>query len=92
MSQNTLNDVQPQFNFWVCDGKVVKNLQELQYALDKMSEGTYTYHANNAKNDFANWVNDIIKHPELAQQLRKVKSRQIAAKVVERTIKTAKRK
>ena len=85
-------DVQPQYHFWVCDGKVLKNIQELQSALKQMSNETYSYHANNEKNDFANWVNDILGNADLAQKLRSARSEQEAAKAVGNTIKAVRRK
>lgn len=92
MRTNILADVQPQYNFIVCDGKVVKNIQELHSALQKMSEETYKYHANREKNDFANWISDILKDAGLAQRIRTSSSKQEAAKILEKVISTVKKK
>ena len=92
MSPNVLADVPPQHNFSVCDGRVLRNLQELQGALVKMGDNIYSYHANDKKNDFANWVNDIFKEPKLAQRLRNASKRQDAIKAVASILNAAKRK
>ncbi len=92
MNPNILADVQPQYSFWVCDGKVLKNMQELQSALRQMSSETYSCHANNEKNDFANWVNDILSDANLAQKLRSARSKQEAEKAVGNAMRTAKKK
>lgn len=86
------SDVPPANKFWVHDGKVLKNLQELKVALQKMSEDTYKFHANNNKNDFANWINDIYKNHELAQQMRTAKSRQDAARAIDKALNDSKKK
>jgi len=68
--------------FWVCDGQVLKNLQELVQALDKMTVQTFAYHVNKAKNDFANWVADVLLEKKLGADLRKVKTaKQMAQKI-----------
>jgi predicted transcriptional regulator len=85
-------NVPPQFNFGVHDGKVLKSLRDLKAALYNMSDDTYRYHANKDKNDFANWVNDVFQAPALAQELRTAKTRQEAAKVLEKGIQGHKKK
>ena len=43
---------------------------------------TYAFHANTEKNDFANWVRDIIKDEGLSKELQKAPNRVRAAKLV----------
>lgn len=87
-----LTDVNPQYNFLVCDGRVLKNIKELQIALQEISDETYSYHANEEKNDFANWTNDILQDPNLAQKLRNARSKQEAANHVQKAVRTARKK
>jgi uncharacterized protein (UPF0147 family) len=47
-----------------------------------MSGESYAIHVNMEKNDFANWVGDIIKDEGLAKNLRKAASQAQAAKLV----------
>lgn len=55
--------------FWVQDGRVLKNLADLEAALKEMSEETFRYHLNESKNDFSNWVRDVIGDEKLAGDL-----------------------
>ncbi|MEM5835042.1 MAG: polysaccharide deacetylase family protein [Candidatus Aenigmatarchaeota archaeon] len=78
--------------FWCHDGKVFKNLYELRDGLRNMSNETYSYHANEEKNDFSNWVRDVIKDEKLANNLRKAKSKEEALQIVEKRIKELEKK
>jgi hypothetical protein len=69
--------------FWRHDGVVVKNLDELAAALREMSEETFRYHATGDKNDFSNWVRDVIGDGTLANQLHKAMTQATAARKVE---------
>ena len=58
VAQGMLGDVPQDKRFWCSDGRVLKNLPELEVALKEMSEETFRYHSNKAKNDFSMWVKD----------------------------------
>jgi hypothetical protein len=77
-----LEDVSGDKVFWCSDGKVIKNLKELASALKEMTEEIYLRHANGEKNDFSNWVRDVIGDVTLAYQLKKAKTRVTAARRV----------
>lgn len=73
----------PEENVFRCnDGCVMADMKELAQELREMSEETYAYHANEAKNDFRNWIKDIIGDNELANNLGKAMDRAEAAKYV----------
>ena len=57
--------------FWVHDGKYLKNLGEMEAELRTMSEETFHYHVNEAKNDFGQWVHDVIGDDKLTRDLQK---------------------
>lgn len=69
--------------FWCCDGRVVKNLEELATALKEMPEETFYYHVTKDNNDFSNWVRDVIGDVTLANQLGKAGTQTTAAYKVE---------
>ncbi|OYT54519.1 MAG: hypothetical protein B6U72_02310 [Candidatus Altiarchaeales archaeon ex4484_2] len=73
--------------FWVNGGVILKNLADLEKELMSMSFETFHYHVNPYKNDFANWVNDILGDPALAKELRKLKTRKSMARYVKSRIK-----
>jgi len=60
--------------FYLKDGTVVKNLFELSKALEKMPDDVFRHHVNENKNDFYNWVRDIVKDPKLAANVLSAKS------------------
>ncbi|MCX6707711.1 MAG: hypothetical protein NT001_06255 [Candidatus Woesearchaeota archaeon] len=55
-----------QYSFYLHDGRTLKNLNDLIKSLDTMPDDIYNFHANSSKNDFSNWVRDIIGEPELS--------------------------
>ncbi len=75
-----LAKVAEEYVFRCHDGCVMSDMKELAQELNKMSDETFTYHANETKNDFSNWVKDIIGDNELASKLRLALSRTQAAK------------
>jgi len=60
--------------FWVCNGMVLADLEELKEALISMSTTTYTYHVSVKKNDFADWVEVVLGDDVCAKELRKKKT------------------
>ncbi|MFH1672276.1 MAG: hypothetical protein ABIF87_02445 [Pseudomonadota bacterium] len=86
VKQNTivmrLEDVPEDKVFWCCDGKVLKNLNDLALALKEMTEEIYLSHVNGNKNDFSNWVQDVIGDVTLSHQLKKGKTSFTAARRV----------
>jgi hypothetical protein len=64
-----LGDVPEEKRFWCHDGRYLKNLEELEVALDQMTEETFLYHSNETKTDFSNWVRDVIGDEKLAKDL-----------------------
>jgi hypothetical protein len=78
-----LAKVPEEFVFWSHDGRVLRDMKDLKDALTSISDQDYTYHANETKKDFSNWVRDIIGDEKLAQDLVMAISREQAAKIVE---------
>ena len=68
--------------FFVNNGMTIKSLYELRDALVTMSDDTYNFHANEEKNDFSNWVEEVHKDADLAKRLQKAKNRGEAFKFV----------
>ncbi|MBI2651155.1 hypothetical protein HYX01_01670 [Candidatus Woesearchaeota archaeon] len=86
IAKKVLSDVNAEQCFWVNNGAVLKNLEELYQALSKMKKETYIYHANKEKNDFSNWAKDVLNDDKLADELLKVKSRTNALSKVKQRI------
>jgi len=85
IAEKRLGDVSQEKQFWCHDGRYLKNLQELEAALEQMAEETFRYHVNETKSDFSNWVRDVIGDEKLSRDLQKSTTRtQTAKKVSER--------
>jgi hypothetical protein len=61
--------------FYLADGRKVKSLLELTDAFENMSEDVFRHHVNAARNDFSNWINDVFRDRELAQEMRELRDR-----------------
>jgi len=77
-----LSDVPDDKRFYCADGRVLKNLSDLRSALNGMSVETFAHHSSEGRNDFANWVRDVIGDKTLARDLGKLLNRTEAAKRV----------
>lgn len=73
--------------FWVHEGPILKDLLELEAALKSMSELMYKHHVTKDRNDFADWVDAVLKDAETAALLRKAKKPETAHKAVVRQLK-----
>lgn len=82
VAEKMLEDIPKEKRFWCQDGQVLRNMQELETALKKMTEEVFRYHSNETKNDFSNWVRDVIGDEKLARDLLKSGTRAQAAKSV----------
>jgi len=81
-----LGDVSDEKRFWCHDGKLVKNLGELEKALSDMSDETFHHHAGQGRNDFSNWIREVVGDEKLSKDLSKAKSRIQAGKAVAQRI------
>jgi predicted ribosome quality control (RQC) complex YloA/Tae2 family protein len=83
---NLLNEINPEEYFRLVDGKVIKNLYELINSLRSMHDNTFRHHVNNEKNDFANWIRDVFKDYELAEDILKSKNKKEIIKRIEKRL------
>jgi len=64
-----LGNVPEQFTFRCNDGTVLWNPRDLSDAVGNMPDEVFSSHVNRQKNDFANWVRDVIGDHALARDL-----------------------
>lgn len=81
-AKKMLGDVPEDKRFFCGDGQVLKSLKELEVALRKMPKETFLHHSNDARNDFSNWIQDVIGDHKLADALRNNGTQLEAAKTV----------
>lgn len=80
--EKKLARVPEQYIFYCCDGSVYRDMAELAVGLAAMTDEAFAYHCNSEKQDFANWVRDIIEDIELANDLAMARRRSQAADCV----------
>lgn len=87
-----LCNASPEQCFWVNNGPVLKNVEELADALQQMNDGTYSYHANKEKNDFSRWIGDVFQDQKLANDLLSSRNKESAVKKLKSRISSLKKK
>ena len=70
-----LDNVNPENYFRVANGTIVKNLKELDMAIENMSDETFRCHVSEVRNDFSIWIRNTIKGEKLANELLQTKDR-----------------
>ncbi|MDD5126944.1 MAG: hypothetical protein PHR43_02440 [Dehalococcoidales bacterium] len=82
IARKMLGDVPAENSFWCHGGRTLKNLSELESGIKEMTDETFAYHANAEKNDFSNWVREVIGDGKLATDLSRARNRTEAARLV----------
>jgi len=77
-----LSDTSGDKCFFCHDGCVVKNLHQLSECLDHIREDSYRHHVTQQKNDFSNWVRDVLGDDKLANDLARCTNHAEAVKAV----------
>lgn len=72
-------------------GIELRSLEELEVALDSMSEKTFMHHVSHEKNDFHAWIRDVIRDEKLADELQHEKRKADYLKKVRNRINELKR-
>lgn len=63
------NKAQGGERFFLVDGSMIHDLRGLADSLDNMGHEVFYHHVTEIKNDFANWVREIMKEKKLADKL-----------------------
>ena len=61
--------VPPELCLWLSNGRVIRSLKEMKSALEEISQDCFDAHFHEGKNDFADWVRDVVANKELAARL-----------------------
>ena len=86
-AERILADASPEQCFWVNNGPVIKNLSEMADSLACMNDDIFKHHVNKEKNDFGNWVRDVLKDAELADEIAGIKSKERILKKMQSRLK-----
>ncbi|EKD62292.1 MAG: hypothetical protein ACD_52C00242G0001 [uncultured bacterium] len=68
--------------FWVHTGPALRNLVDLRDILPGLKESIFKFHVNESKNDFANWIGEVLGEVDLANKLQKIKSKRYTVKTL----------
>ncbi len=69
--------------FLLHNGKAVKSLSELVEVLKTIDDSIFSFHVNANKNDFGNWIKDVLKDFELASKIANIKTKEGLIKEIE---------
>lgn len=73
-------------SFWLQDGQVLNSLVALNDALSEMQKTVFLHHVTKEKNDFADWVEQVLDDADCAMALRKAKTPKTAQTVVVKSL------
>ena len=68
--------------FWIHNGPVLKNLVDLRDAFETINDEQFNYHVNKDKNDFANWIRDVLHEIPLATKLQNYRTKKTMIKTI----------
>jgi len=72
--------------FYLNNGKKLKNIAELMESLKDMDQDLFSFHVNEQRNDFANWVRDVFGEKELARRISRARYPSSMLKSIEKYI------
>lgn len=87
-----LCDAPPEKCFWVNNGPILRNMEELANALESMNDDAYSYHSSQEKNDFSRWVSEVIGDTKLANELLSSRNKSSALKKVKSRLTSLRKK
>ena len=61
--------ISPEHYFFLCNGSVAGNVRELALLIGDLAADEFNHHVNDEKNDFANWMADVLGRQKLAKEL-----------------------
>lgn len=73
-------------HFIVSDGRKLKNVKELIECLETMGDDIFSYHVNEAKNDFSSWLHDVFSFEHMAKEIKNAKHRLETQRLIMRNL------
>jgi hypothetical protein len=85
-AKKILSKVHPDFSFKLVNGGELNNLDGLLESLKEMEDETFYHHVTSNRNDFANWVKDILKDEGLSEEMSYCHDKVLMEKIVSNRI------
>ena len=90
-AKKILGNVAPEQCFWVNKGPIVKNIRQLPTALRRMKTETFMHHVGKDKNDFSEWVKNVVGDTALASKVSKLKTKKAMIDEIKKRVKLLKK-
>ncbi len=81
-----LSNVSDFESFWFCNNTVASSLEELSKLLLEIDDTTFRYHLHKNKNDYEDWIKNIIGDEEFSKEISRVKTRVTLSKKIEERV------
>ncbi|MEM4336901.1 MAG: hypothetical protein QXG86_02765 [Candidatus Woesearchaeota archaeon] len=81
-----LEDVPEKYAFYLKNGKKLLNIEQLAKELENMADEVFYHHVTPERNDFHNWIRDIVLDLELAEKVLNAKTKEEARKIINERI------
>ena len=85
-AERLLSKTVPEYAFGCRDGRLCRSLRELGEAINTMKDDVFTFHMNERRNHFADWIRDVIKDKQLAYELNYSNNKKQVAKTISRRL------
>lgn len=68
-------EITPDRYFVTCDGRRIRDCEELADILHQINDDIFKFHVTNEKNDFSTWIHDVFNDEDIAESIRKIHDR-----------------
>ena len=92
MPNKLFREIPSEHYFFARNEMIIKSLSELCDALNNMDDHTYMHHVNKERNDFSEWIKDVIGDKKLAKGIRKAKTKEEVSKFISMRLERARKK
>jgi len=74
VKSNRLVSAKPEHYFILVTGVPLKSLKELVNSFETMNDWVFNHHVNESRNDFSNWIKDILKLEDLSTEIKEIRN------------------
>ncbi len=82
MDKSFLGTVEQGKEFYCRNGKVINSLEELAKEIKELDIETFLHHVNEERNDFANWIKEVVGDMVLANRIKRAKRQSTMSRAI----------